>query len=151
MLEKVKKWIQRISLVSAVLAVLSGLQSNFTVAILDTEVGGVVTWLHWSAEEGSTRRANLKAGSSHYFLQSSVSEGLSQHRPYFASLAGASKLVENCFERNCANNLTTSQAFQSISGEFLWKIMTGGCSCHSAGQRMQTAEITLAICQSSPP
>ena len=59
-----KKMFSGILLVSAVLAVFSGLQSNFAVSILDAEVGCIVTRLHGSSEECPTGWAHLKAGSS---------------------------------------------------------------------------------------
>ena len=52
------------SLVSAVLAVLPGLEGDLAVAVLDAEVGGVVARLHRASEECPTGWADLKAGSS---------------------------------------------------------------------------------------
>ena len=106
-----------ILLVSAVLAVFPGLQSNFAVAILDTEVGCIVSRLHRSSEECPTGWAHLKAGSSSTLPRPTSRDYLGT--PRVLCVLGGGFQTCKCFERNCTNNLTTSQAFESISGEFL--------------------------------
>ena len=152
MLRKVKKWLKRISLVSAVLAVFSGLQSDFAVSVFDTEVGGVVTWLHWSPEECPTRRANLKAGSSHYFLQSSCLWGFISTPPCtLRPWLGLLNLLKIVLKEIVLTIWQQVRPFKASLVSFCEKSWLAVAAAIQRAERMQTAEIILAICQSSLP